>query len=628
MQLSLKLKQQGVVLVLVPLLSELVFVAVLVNAQQRVEDAVRREAASKALVAAVERTHMGIYDVAEAFVNFAVKKNKATEDAYLERIKTFPEEISSIQPLIPANDAVQQKNYEDFAAEANDAVKFMDSIRGRIDNDETIAGKVEVLRYHKAIQARVRKLVDSTDQITEEERKREQEFPLQQADKRNQVRNIVAAGVALQILITILLALFFTRRIASRVATIINNAYKLARGEELSPPISGKDEIEQLDRVFHSVAATLREASRRERAIVDNVQAAICTVDSKLSFTKISSAAVALWGYDESELLGLRLSTILYEEDRAELLQIMEQAKQSQSVVNHEARITRKDQTQVWMMWSIFWSAKEDSYFCVAQDVNERKILEQLKADFVNMVSHDLRTPLTAFRAFLQTLEVGGYGDVSDKGKAAAGRLQNSVERLVVLINDLLDMEKMEAGRMELSLQPVKLSAVVQGALDMVASYAEQQHIILKVSERQDIDVEADGDRLIQVVQNLVANAIKFSGPNKTVEVSYGFSPERSGTDVAASVAESQAEIAIIDQGSGISAEDQKYVFDRFHQLKNSQGKVGSGLGLAICKTIIDAHNGIIGVSSQVGEGSTFWFRLPIGSKQAVTEPASSVKLS
>jgi signal transduction histidine kinase len=319
----------------------------------------------------------------------------------------------------------------------------------------------------------------------------------------------------------------------------------------------------------------------------------------------------------------LRLSTILYEEDRAELLQIMEQAKQSQSVVNHEARIARKDQTQVWMMWSIFWSAKEESYFCVAQDVNERKILEQLKADFVNMVSHDLRTPLTAFRAFLQTLEVGGYGDVSDKGKAAAGRLQNSVERLVMLINDLLDMEKMEAGRMELSLQPVKLSTVVQGALDMVASYAEQQHIIFKVSERQDMDVEADGDRLIQVVQNLVANAIKFSGPNKIVEVSYGFSQEHAGA-----VAESQAEIAIIDQGSGISAEDQKYVFDRFHQLKNSHGKVGSGLGLAICKTIIDAHNGIIGVSSQVGEGSTFWFRLPVGSKQTVTEPAGSVKLS
>jgi len=627
MQLSLKLKQKGLVLVLVPLLSELGFVAWLVYAQQQVEDAVKHEAQSKALVAAVERTHMQIYDAAEAFVNFCVKKNKASEDSYLERISTFPEEVHAIQPLIAANDAVQQKNFEDFAADANDAVKFMDSIRSRIDNDETIAGKIEVLRYHKAIQARVRKLVDSTDQITEEEGKKEKEYPLQQASKRNFVRSLVAAGVALNILITVFLALFFMRDIAKRVGSIISNAYKLARGEELSPPISGEDEIAQLDSVFHNVAVTLREASRRERAIVDNVQAAICTVDSKLSFTKVSTAAVGLWGYEESELLGLRLSSILYDDDRADLLQVIEQTKQSQSVVHREARITRKDQTQVWMMWSIFWSSKEESFFCVAQDVNERKILEQLKKDFVNMVSHDLRTPLTAFRAFLQTLEVGGYGDVSEKGKSAAGRLQNSVERLVVLINDLLDIEKMEAGRMELSIQPIRLSQIVQGALDMVTAYAEQQRISIKVSQRQDMEVEADGDRLIQVVQNLVSNAIKFSGPDTTVEVSYGLSQEQDGPS-SASDAKELAEIAIIDHGSGISAEDQKYVFDRFHQLKNSQGKVGSGLGLAICKTIIDAHNGIIGVSSHVGAGSTFWFRLPIGSKQAVSEPASSVKLS
>jgi len=615
MQLSLKLKQKGLVLVLVPLLSELVFVTMLVYAQQQAEEAVRREAHSKALVATVEKTHMQTYDAAEAFVNFCVKKNKATEDNYLQVISTFPQELDAIQPLIPADDVVQQKNFEEFAAQANSAVKFMDQIRGRIDNDETIGGKIEVLRLHKVIQERIRNLLDATNQIIEEENKREKRYPLEQANSRFVVQGVVAAGVILNVLITIALALFFTRDITRRVSSIIGNAFKLARGEELSPPISGQDEIAQLDDVFHNVAMTLREASRRERAIVDNVQAAICTVDSKFAFTKVSPAAVVLWGYEEAELLGQRLSNILYEDDRADLMQIMEQAKESQSVINHEARITRKDGTQVWMMWSIFWSGKEESFFCVAQDVDERKILEQLKKDFVNMVSHDLRTPLTAFRAFLQTLEVGGYGAVSDKGKAAAGRLQNSVERLVVLINDLLDVEKLEAGRMDLSLKPTQLSVIVDGGLDMVSAYAEQQHIELRVVAKDDLQIEADADRLVQVVQNLISNAIKFSGPETMVEISYGLSQE-------------QAEIAVTDFGSGISQEDQKYVFDRFRQLKNSQGKVGSGLGLAICKAIIDQHNGIIGVSSQVGVGSTFWFRLPIRSKRVVSEPASSVKLS
>jgi len=223
-----------------------------------------------------------------------------------------------------------------------------------------------------------------------------------------------------------------------------------------------------------------------------------------------------------------------------------------------------------------------------------------MKADFVNMVSHDLRTPLTGMRAFLDTLGAGVYGELNKKGVNAATRIQSSLSRLVNLVNDLLDVEKMEAGRMEMRFNTYSLKHLIDSSLDMVKSFADEQKVTIEMAEIVDADVLADLDRMVQVLQNLLANAIKFSPQGETVTISSTVEP-------------GYVKVSVTDHGAGIAESDVGHIFDRFRQVAPSKTGVkgGTGLGLAICKAILEQHNGSVGVESQVGKGSTFWFRIP-----------------
>jgi signal transduction histidine kinase len=269
--------------------------------------------------------------------------------------------------------------------------------------------------------------------------------------------------------------------------------------------------------------------------------------------------------------------------------------------VKFEIEMKRKDDSLVWVSWSGYWSAAEQEFFCVAQDIDERKKLEQMKQDFVSMISHDLRSPLTAVNAFFHMLSIGTYGELSAKGTSMSKKVETSLTGVVRLLNDLLDVEKLESGLMQLRQEKTQVSSIIKDALDMVRPLAEQQKIGLELIAREDSTLMADASRLSQVVQNLLSNAVKFSPAGSCIQLFYGM--DKNG----------QAEIRVTDRGPGISASDKELVFDRFRQLSNSNGIAvkGSGLGLAICKAIVEQHGGTVGVDSQLGMGSSFWVKLP-----------------
>jgi signal transduction histidine kinase len=224
------------------------------------------------------------------------------------------------------------------------------------------------------------------------------------------------------------------------------------------------------------------------------------------------------------------------------------------------------------------------------------------KQEFVQMISHDLRTPLMSVRGFFQLLNAGKYGEgLTDRGKERGALAERNIERLIKLINELLDIEKMESGKMAMNFGPVALADVVQRSVDAVRVMGEQAKIAVAVDlPSLNYELNADGDRLVQVIVNLVSNSIKFSPPGSTIRV-FGVS----GGD--------SVELRIADEGRGIPASQLDSVFDRFKQVKADEDrkKGGSGLGLAICKAIIESHEGTIGVESEEGKGSTFWFRIP-----------------
>jgi PAS domain S-box-containing protein len=243
------------------------------------------------------------------------------------------------------------------------------------------------------------------------------------------------------------------------------------------------------------------------------------------------------------------------------------------------------------------------------RDITERQAVERLKSEFVSTVSHELRTPLTSIRGSLGLLAAGLLGELPAKGQRMLDIAIGNTDRLVRLINDILDLEKMESGRVELRRRVVDAPDLVIQAVDVMQPMAERAGIELR-AEAEHCSILVDSDRILQTLTNLLSNAIKFSPRGATVTVS----AVSGGGNFTFRVA---------DEGRGIPHEKLETVFERFHQVdaSDSREKGGTGLGLAICRSIVQAHGGRIWAESRVGSGSTFHVSLPL-------QPGSCLKES
>ncbi len=241
-------------------------------------------------------------------------------------------------------------------------------------------------------------------------------------------------------------------------------------------------------------------------------------------------------------------------------------------------------------------AALDGSFHKMAQTVLEA---QRMRQTFVAMISHDLRTPLTNVQAFLSLVGEGVLGEVPERVKVQAGKTEQNVSRLIRLINDLLVLEKMEAGKMQMNPKVLYLENLIEKSVDAINEFANNHAVSIEADETN-AEVYADPDRLMQVIINLLSNAVKFSPRGGTVKV------------VVIENAEF-IETQIIDQGRGVPAEFREAIFEKYQQVKSedSSKKGGTGLGLPICKLIIEQSGGSIGVRSEDGKGSTFWFRLP-----------------
>jgi len=243
-------------------------------------------------------------------------------------------------------------------------------------------------------------------------------------------------------------------------------------------------------------------------------------------------------------------------------------------------------------------TAEETDCFAISFDVSDQQGLQKAKKDLVSMVSHDLRSPLTALRVSVGMFLGGAFGEMSPEAIKRLESMGASVDLLIRMINDLLDVEKLEAGQLRFYIKATQTRKLINSAIEAVAGIAEAKKIKFKVVGRS-MNVSVDNDRVIQVLINLLSNAIKFSPANSQIEI---HTVAKNGT----------VEFRVVDHGKGIPPAHLPHVFHPFEQLESQSDleRMGSGLGLTIAKKIIEAHGGSIGVDSEVGKGSQFWFRL------------------
>jgi signal transduction histidine kinase len=232
------------------------------------------------------------------------------------------------------------------------------------------------------------------------------------------------------------------------------------------------------------------------------------------------------------------------------------------------------------------------------QTVERLQEVERLKNGFLSTASHELRTPLTSIRGSLGLLASGAVGPLSDEAVEVVAIAERNAIRLMALINDILDLERLETGRIELQFAQVPVGSILHRAMESLPAFGDRQGITVMAPEVSST-IWADADRIVQVVVNLLSNAVKFSPPGGVVTI---------GVELR----DGWVEFRVTDRGRGVPVAHRRTIFERFRQVETSDArqKGGTGLGLAICKSIVEQHGGTIGVESEEGSGSTFWFRV------------------
>jgi signal transduction histidine kinase len=241
------------------------------------------------------------------------------------------------------------------------------------------------------------------------------------------------------------------------------------------------------------------------------------------------------------------------------------------------------------------------SVLALSKMEEERLQLDKAKSEFLSITSHELRTPITPLKAQLQMLQQGYFGPLTEKQKESLEIILRSAGRLDKIIEDFLEISRIEAARLKFAFRETNLQETIKETVGFMEGFAKEKHITLKITSGTLPIIEIDPDRISQVLRNLVHNAVKFSPPDSTIEIS-------------AEEQKNHIRFSVKDQGIGLSPEDQIRVFEPFFQVESSLSRKygGTGLGLTICRGIIEAQKGKIWVESKQGSGSTFYFTVPL----------------
>jgi PAS domain S-box-containing protein len=390
----------------------------------------------------------------------------------------------------------------------------------------------------------------------------------------------------------------------------------------------------------------LRDQHFYNRSLLESNIDALMTTDPRGIITDVNKQMEALTGCTRDELIGAPFKNYFTDSSRAEaaINRVLTEGK----VTNYELTARARDGTLTVVSYNASTFHDRDrklqGVFAAARDMTELKVFEQtlqqknieledasrMKSEFLANMSHELRTPLNAIIGFSEVLGDGLMGDMTDQQRGYIGDIFKSGKHLLSLINDILDLSKVEAGKMSLDLEAVQLSPLFANSLSIIRGKAATRHITLVMDETEDLgSIRADGRKLKQIVYNLLSNAVKFTVDGGRVTLRAGRVPRvevgqlsGSGTGRSFPLADNEfaefLKISVTDSGIGISPEELEHLFKPFSQIDASLARKfeGTGLGLAMVKLLSELHGGTVAVESVVSEGTCFTVWLPLRAEE------------
>lgn len=345
--------------------------------------------------------------------------------------------------------------------------------------------------------------------------------------------------------------------------------------------------------------AALRSSETTNRALLNAIPDMMFRISHDGFFLDYKSAREEELLVSPTEFIGQQVFDILPPTLAQQLMQAVVQALQTNTVQIFEYQVTMQDRLQDYEARIVVSGAAET--LAIVRNITERKKMERMKNEFISTVSHELRTPLTSIRGSLGLITGGVAGELPPRVRTMVDIAYKNSERLVRLINDILDIEKIASGKMVFDLKPIELMPLIEQVVEANRAYAAEFGVTLMLEQHlSDVIINTDSDRLTQVLTNLLSNAAKFSPRDDTVIISV--------------VRQEHAiRVAITDHGPGIAEAFRDQIFQKFAQADSSdtRQKSGTGLGLSISKAIVERLGGTIGFETSPGHGTTFYFDLP-----------------
>lgn len=445
---------------------------------------------------------------------------------------------------------------------------------------------------------------------------------VEDSGSRNQIIAISGGLAIAGALLAVLSASLITRplRHLTQIAQKLSQDPNL---DEVAFPSHRGDEVGALRSSFlemtNAVQVRQRKLEEREhfiREILESVFSPIIVINDRGIIQEANPATSKLFGYPEEELIGSNVSMLMPEGDRERHDMYLANYKETghANIIGVGRELLAQGRLGQTIPVHIVVSEFRQEGTCylvgILTDLSERYKADRLKNEFVSTVSHELRTPLTSIKGSLGLLKAEVVGGLPEQAKPMIKIAYDNCERLVRLVNDILNVEKIESGNMFFSFEKVELCSFLEHMIEANKAYADEFGIKLDIGPMPaSAYVEADPDRLAQVLTNLLSNAIKFSPPGETVRVDLELD-------------EFRARISVADHGPGIPVSFRDKIFGKFTQADSSDTRArgGSGLGLAITKAIVERHGGTITFDTEENKGTIFHFTLPL--RQDEEEPS------
>ena len=442
----------------------------------------------------------------------------------------------------------------------------------------------------------------------------------------NQLTERILTFTLISCVIVIPIVWLVSRRIVKPIMRIARASRAIGQGDfDHHVPVTSNNEVGVLAQEFNSMRDDLKHAielmtkeEKKMTAIVNSLAEGLVLVDGNHRVLHINPAAEHLLNVGTDQV-GEELTLIVQDLTLARTLKESEGPISLNETVNLEVSLDQLGETTTLRIVASPFLDEEGAVLgtvYVFDDITREKEIDRMKSDFVSLVSHELRTPMTSIIGFVSLILEGKTGPINDKQRRSLVRVQHQAERLAALINDLLDISRIEAGRIQMKREEISVSEIAEQRIEEISPQADEKSIELRMFAPESLPhTVGDRERIGQVFTNLIGNAIKFTPEKGKIAVRISADGAPPGKP------DRTLHIEVIDTGEGIPIDERERVFNRFHQLGNvnTRQEGGSGLGLSIVKSIVESHGGSVWVDDGYeGQGSNFQFTLPIESTKEV----------